>query len=62
MIKPSVQNKIVLIVFTLAIVGIFFPMFSNNGNDTKNLVAKPSEVLPGSGTEMIVESKGKQEE
>jgi len=57
MIKPSVQDKIVLIMFVVALAGIFFPMFSSKSNSQNDLVAVPAKSLPGTGSEMIVESK-----
>jgi|GEM_PF-6695110 hypothetical protein len=57
MIKPSVQDKIVLVMFIVTLAGIFFPMFSSKGNNKDSLIAIPSKSLPGTGPEMIVESK-----
>lgn len=57
MIKPSTQDKIVLIMFIAVLTGIFFPMFSSDSNNQNDLVAIPAKSLPGTGSEMIVESK-----
>lgn len=58
MIKPNTQNRIVLIAFAAALAGIFFPMFAGKTTASSELVAKPSESLPGTGSEVTVPSKG----
>lgn len=57
MIRPSIQNKIVLIAFAAALVGIFFPMFAGKKTNNSDLIAKPSKTLPGTGDEIVVPSK-----